>query len=62
MNIAKSAQASNISRNVTKGAYIRQWKFAGYDEAKEGLLAQQKEAEKRLAAIRASRQAVGGQA
>lgn len=59
MSPAKCAQSSNIARNIAKGSYLKQFKFAGYNEAKEGLLAQQKEAEKRLAAIRAAKQAAG---
>tara|TARA_Y100001938_G_C8090694_1_gene434842 strand:+ start:1874 stop:2047 length:174 start_codon:yes stop_codon:yes gene_type:complete len=42
---------STIVNNVINGAYIRNTRFAGYNEATEGILAQQKEFEKKLAII-----------
>ena len=42
---------SIIVNNVMNGAYIRNARFAGYNEATEGILAQQKEFEKKLAII-----------
>ena len=42
---------STIVNNVMNGAYIRNTRFAGYNEATEGILAQQKEFEKKLAII-----------
>tara|TARA_B100000085_G_scaffold264351_1_gene271211 strand:+ start:493 stop:666 length:174 start_codon:yes stop_codon:yes gene_type:complete len=42
---------STIVNNVINGAYIRNKRFAGYNEATEGILAQQKEFEKKLAII-----------
>ncbi len=42
---------STIVNNVINGAYIRNTRFAGYNEATEGILAQQKEFEKKLLII-----------
>ena len=57
MSQQNALQSSNIARNIAKGSYLKQFKFAAI-RSKEGLLAQQKEAE-RLAAIRAMKQAAG---
>lgn len=55
MSIAKSARASQVARNVNKGVYIGMAKFAGYNEATEGIMAQQREADRRLKQIQAQR-------
>lgn len=55
MSIAKSARASQVARNITSGAYIGMTKFAGYNEATEGIMAQQREADRRLKQIQAQR-------
>lgn len=55
MSIAKSARASQVARNIKRGAYIGMAKFAGYNEATEGILAQQREADRRLKQIQAQR-------
>ena len=55
MSIAKNARASQVARNVNNGAYIRIARFAGYNEATEGIVAQQREADRRLKQIQAQR-------
>lgn len=55
MSIAKDARASQVARNIKHGSYIGMAKFAGYNEATEGILAQQREADLRLKQIQAER-------
>jgi len=55
MSLSKSARASQVARNVKNGAYIRIARFAGYNEATEGIVAQQREADLRLKQIQAER-------
>jgi len=55
MSISTSARASSIITNVSKGTYVKQFKFAGYNEATEGIVAQQMEADRRLREIQAQR-------
>ena len=55
MSIAKNARASQVARNVKNGAYIGMSRFAGYSEATEGIMAQQREADLRLKQIQAER-------
>ena len=42
---------STIANNVLNGTYIRNARFRTYNEATEGILAQQKEFERKLAMI-----------
>ena len=56
MSIASNARASQVARNINKGAYIGMARFAGYNEATEGIMAQQREADRRLKEIQAQRQ------
>ena len=56
MNIAKCAQATSIMNNVKNGHYIRGAKFAGFGSVvTDSLFAQQAEAERRLAEIKAQK-------
>lgn len=55
MSLAKSARASQVARNIKSGYYVGMRKFANYDESKEGILAQQREADRRLKQIQAQR-------
>jgi len=56
MSTAKNAQCSQIARNVSKGSYIKQFKFAEYGSVVEdSIKAQQAEADRRLAIIKAKR-------
>ena len=55
MSIASNARASQVARNIKKGAYIGMARFAGYNEATEGIMAQQREADRRLKQIQAER-------
>ena len=55
MSIAKNARASQVARNVNNGSYIAIARFAGYDEATEGIMAQQRQADLRLKQIQAER-------
>ena len=56
MNIAKCAQATSIMNNVKSGHYIRGAKFAGFGSViTDTILGQQKEAERRLAEIKAQK-------
>ena len=55
MSIASNARASQVARNIKKGSYIGMARFAGYNEATEGIMAQQKEADRRLKQIQAER-------
>jgi len=54
MNLAKCAQATSIMNNVKNGHYIRGAKFANYGSViEDSLIAQQKEADRRLREIQA---------
>jgi hypothetical protein len=55
MSIAQNARASQVARNVKSGSYIGMSRFAGYNEATEGIVAQQREADLRLKQIQAER-------
>ena len=55
MSIASNARASQVARNVKSGSYIGMTRFAGYSEATEGIVAQQREADLRLKQIQAER-------
>lgn len=57
MNIAKCAQATSIMNNVKNGHYIRGAKFANFGSVVEdSIIAQQKEADRRLQAIKLQRE------
>jgi hypothetical protein len=55
MSIASNARASQVARNIKSGSYISMARFAGYNEATEGVMAQQREADRRLKQIQAQR-------
>jgi hypothetical protein len=55
MSIATNARASQGARNVKSGSYIGMSRFSGYNEATEGIMAQQREADLRLKQIQAER-------
>ena len=55
MSVSTSARASQVARNVKSGSYIGMARFAGYNEATEGIVAQQREADLRLKQIQAQR-------
>ena len=55
MSIAQNARASQVARNIKSGSYIGMTRFAGYSEATEGIIAQQREADLRLKQIQAQR-------
>ena len=55
MSIASNARASQVARNIKSGSYIGMARFAGYNEATEGIMAQQREADRRLKQIQAQR-------
>ena len=56
MSTAKNAQCSQIARNISKGSYIKQFKFAEYGSVVEdSIKAQQAEADRRLAIIKAKK-------
>jgi hypothetical protein len=57
MSIAKNARASQVARNVNNGSYIAIARFAGYNEATEGIMAQQREADLKLQKILANKKA-----
>ena len=57
MNIAKCAQATSIMNNVKSGHYIRGAKFANFGSViEDSLFAQQREADRRLKAIKMQRE------
>jgi hypothetical protein len=57
MNIAKCAQATSIMNNVKNGHYIRGAKFANFGSVVEdSIIAQQREADRRLKAIKLQRE------
>ena len=55
MSIASNARSSQVARNIKSGSYIGMTRFAGYNEATEGIMAQQREADRRLKQIQAER-------
>ena len=55
MSIASNARASQVARNIKSGSYIGMARFVGYNEATEGVMAQQREADRRLKQIQAQR-------
>jgi len=57
MNLAKCAQATAIMNNVKNGHYIRGAKFANYGSViEDSIIAQQKEADRRLREIQLARE------
>ena len=59
-NIARSARASKIARNVKNGAYINMSKFANFGSVVEdSIFAQQREADLKLQKIIANKKAKG---
>ena len=57
MSIAKNARCSQIMRNSASGKYAKQSKFADFGSVVEdSIIAQQREADKRLAQIQAAKQ------
>ena len=59
-NIAKCARATSVMNNVKgKDPFAFTRRFIGYNEATEGILAQQREADRRLNEIQAKRLAKG---
>ena len=55
MSISTHARASQVARNVKSGSYIGMSRFAGYSEATEGVVAQQREADLRLKQLQTER-------
>lgn len=56
MSLAKHAQCSQIARNIEKGKYVKQFKFANYGSVVEdSIQAQQARADARLLEIQAQR-------
>lgn len=59
-NIAKCARATSVMNKVKgKDPFAFTRRFMGYNEATEGILAQQREADRRLKQIQAKRLAKG---
>jgi hypothetical protein len=59
-NIAKCARATSVMNKVKgKDPFAFTRRFLGYNEATEGILAQQREADRRLKQIQAKRLAKG---
>ena len=57
MSVAKSARNSTIMTNNKNGVYVRMARFANYGSViEDSIIAQQKEADRRLAQIQAQRQ------
>lgn len=55
-NIAKCARASEVLSKVSgKNPHAFSARFAGYNEATEGIMAQQREADRRLKQIQAEK-------
>lgn len=55
-NIAKCARATEVMNKVKGGnPFVFNFRFMGYNEANEGILAQQREADRRLKEIQAQR-------
>lgn len=56
MSLSKNAQCSEISRNVSNGKYVKQFKFSNYGSVVEdSIKAQQRQADRRLLEIQALR-------
>ena len=56
MSTAKNAQCSQIARNVEKGKYVKQYKFANFGSvAEDTLQGQQRLADERLKQIQAGK-------
>jgi hypothetical protein len=56
MSTAKNAQCSQIARNVERGKYVKQYKFANFGSvAEDTILGQQRVADERLKQIQAQR-------
>ena len=56
MSTAKNAQCSQIARNVEKGKYVKQYKFADFGSvAEDTIQGQQRLADERLKQIQAQR-------
>jgi hypothetical protein len=56
MSTAKNAQCSQIARNVEKGKYVKQYKFANFGSlAEDTIQGQQRLADERLRQIQAQR-------
>ena len=56
MNIAKSARATAIMNKVKGGTpFVFNSRFKGYNEATEGIVAQQQEADRRLRLLQAKK-------
>ena len=52
MSLSKNAQCSEISRNISKGKYVKQFKFFAYGSVVEdSIKAQQRQADRRLIEI-----------
>lgn len=59
-NIAKCARATAVMNKVRGGnPFVFNHRFMGYNEAKEGILAQQREAELKLQKILANKKVKG---
>lgn len=55
-NIAKCARATAVMNKVRGGnPFVFNHRFMGYNEAQEGIIAQQREADRRLREIQAQR-------
>ena len=60
MNVAKCARASQVARNVKSGFYVNMKKFANYGSIiEDSIIAQQREADRRLKEIQARKLAKG---
>ena len=56
MSTAKNAQCSQIARNVERGKYVKQYKFADFGSvAEDTIQGQQRLADERLKQIQAQR-------
>lgn len=56
MSTAKNAQCSQIARNVERGKYVKQYKFADFGSvAEDTIQGQQRLADERLRQIQAQR-------
>jgi|TARA_R110000824_G_scaffold219227_2_gene406061 hypothetical protein len=56
MSTAKNAQCSQIARNVERGKYVKQYKFADFGSvAEDTIQGQQRVADERLKQIQAQR-------
>jgi len=60
MNVAKCARASQVARNVKSGFYVNMKKFANYGSIiEDSIIAQQREADRKLKEIQARKLAKG---